>query len=62
MLKLNKHLIFTEEELTQIRMALIANEYYNELDWTKEHRMSMLPTEKSRELSNKIFQHRKKNN
>jgi hypothetical protein len=62
MLKLNKHLIFTEEELGQIRMALLANMTYNDLEWTKEHKMTLLPTEKSKILDEKIRQHYIKNN
>jgi hypothetical protein len=57
MLKFNKHLIFTEEELKQLRMALIGNNTYNDLEWTKEHKMTMLPADKTKELSEKIRQH-----
>ena len=60
-MKLNKHLIFTDEELGQIRLALIGNTYYNAVETTKKCKMTMLPTYDSKHLSEKIRQHFIKN-
>jgi hypothetical protein len=57
MMNLNKYINFTDEELGQIRLALIGNMEYNKLEETKKCKMSMLPTDKSKELSEKIRQH-----
>ena len=61
MLKLNKYIEFTDEELRQLRMALIGNLQYNELEATKKCKMTMLDTEKTKNLSEKICQHWKNN-
>ena len=61
MMKLNKYLNFTDEELGQIRLALLGNTYYNDLETTKKCKMSMLSTDKSKVLSEKIRQHFIKN-
>jgi len=57
MLRFNKYLYFTDEELGQIRMALIGNTSYNDLETTKKCKLTMLSTIKSKELSEKIRQH-----
>ena len=61
MLKLNKYLNFTDEELGQLRLALLGNLQYNELETTKNCKMTMLQTDKTKQLSEKIRQHFIKN-
>jgi hypothetical protein len=61
MLKLNKYLNFTDEELGQIRLALIGNMEYNKLETTKNCKLTMLPDKETKQLSEKIRQHFIKN-
>jgi hypothetical protein len=61
MMNLNKYINFTDEELGQIRMALIGNLEYNKLETTKKCKMTMLSDDKTKQLSNKIYKHFKNN-
>jgi hypothetical protein len=61
MMTLNKYLNFSEEELGEIRLALIGNLEYNKLETTKKSKMTMLSDDKTKELSNKIYKHFKNN-